>query len=495
MPEKSNCTTMATTVAPAGPAIRASPFEGPASVRLPHEWLALGLSCVGLLVAAALVKTFTQSDTLLKEVALLLVVGMLYVTLSRGRLLGGSIRVHAGQFGHVYEIVEECSRKMRMVTPQVFVRDDPFVPVVGVGIGEPYAIIISAQWVDHLTPDEIRFLIGRELGHIGAGHTRISSLLSINGRENALIAIIFGAWLRRIEYTADRFGLLHCESVEAATSAIAVSTFHLVGRKIDLAAFAGQYREIAAERALQMGEWVTSTPYATNRIAALQRFSADPNFRYWCDAFNAAKRDQVVLTPVTLQRKNYVGFFRRLAAYAIDLTILSVLYPRDLVSAQINKTAEGDDAVSGAAIAKQVVREIGDDDDSPAPAGSPTPAPVASPHATHGVHHLVSIPAAHTNIDIVPLQHAGSDILGWVIFFVYVVLLVGIAGQTFGMMILGLRVVRQNMEPVGLGRALWRYAVFVLTLPYSIFRIFGRIQPFEKWSGTRLVTGGTPRAS
>ena len=113
----------------------------------------------------------------------------------------------------------------------------------------------------------------------------------------------------------------------------------------------------------------------------------------------------------------------------------------------------------------------------------------------HGVHHLVSIPAAHTNIDIVPLQHAGSDILGWVIFFVYVVLLVGIAGQTFGMMILGLRVVRQNMEPVGLGRALWRYAVFVLTLPYSIFRIFGRIQPFEKWSGTRLVTGGTPRAS
>ena len=184
---------MATTVRPAASAVRADPFTGPASVRLPHEWLALGLSVVVLLVAAALLKWFTQSDTLLKEVALLLVVGMLYVTLSRGRLLGGSIRVHAGQFGHVYEIVEECSRKMRMATPQVFVRDDPFVPIVGVGIGDPYAIIISAQWVDHLTPDELRFLIGRELGHIGGGHTRISSLLSINGRENALIAIIFGA--------------------------------------------------------------------------------------------------------------------------------------------------------------------------------------------------------------------------------------------------------------------------------------------------------------
>jgi hypothetical protein len=63
------------------------------------------------------------------------------------------------------------------------------------------------------------------------------------------------------------------------------------------------------------------------------------------------------------------------------------------------------------------------------------------------------------------------------------------------MMILGMRVVRTNMEPVGLGKALWRYTIFVLTLPYSIFRIFGRIQPFEKWSGTRLVTGNTLKAS
>jgi len=476
------------TSAPAAPVLRADPFHGRASVRLPHEWLALGLSCVGLLVAAALVKWFTQSDTLLKEVALLIVVGMLYVTLSRGRLLGGSIRVHAGQFGHVFEIVEECARKMRLATPQVFVRDDPFVPLVGVGIGDPYAIIISAQWVDHLTPDELRFLIGRELGHIGAGHTRISSLLSINGRENALIAVIFGAWLRRIEYTADRFGLLCCASVEAATSAIAVSTFHLVGRKIDLAAFAGQYREIAAERSLQMGEWVTASPYATNRIAALQRFSNDPNFRTWSVAFDAAKREQVVLTPVTMQRKNYVGFFRRVAAYVIDLTLVDVLYPKDLVDAQIQKQNLVE-AADGVAIAKKIAADV-DDDATPPPA---TPAPSPSPTG-HGAH-AAAAGHSHWHATFTGLHGLNSDTLQWIVFFVYVVVLVGIAGQTFGMMILGMRVVRADMGNVGLGRALWRYAVFVLTLPFGIFRIFGRIQPFEKWSGTRLVTGSTPRAS
>jgi len=425
----------------------------------------------------------------LKEVAFLIIVGMLYVTLSRGRLLGSSIRVHAGQFGHVHEIVEECARKMRMATPQVFVRDDPLVPVVGVGIGEPYSIIISAQWVDHLTPDEMRFLVGRELGHIGAGHTRISSLLSINGRENPLIAIVFGAWLRRIEYTADRFGLLCCESLEAAITAIAVSTFHLVGRKIDLNAFAEQYREIANERSLQMGEWVAASPYATNRIAAMRTFARDPRFTFWCSEFSAANREPVVLSAVTMRRKNYVGFFRRFGALMIDFVLISTLFPKTLVNDQLVKVTDSDGStVTIAPFGAQAV----DSDDA-------TAAPVSTPDASHATpvpaHHAAQHSAIHTAIHGPVNGLWSADSFEQLALFVYVIILVGVAGQTFGMMILGMRVVGAKMERIGIGRALWRYVVLILTLPYGIFRIFGRIQPFEKWSGTRLVTGTTPRAS
>ena len=211
-----------------------------------------------------------------QEIALLVVVAMVYVAFARGRLLGGGLRIHAGQFAHVHAVVEECARMLRMPTPHVFVRDDPFVPVVGIGIGDPYAIVISAQIVEHFQDDELRFLIGRELGHIASGHTRFTSLMSSNGRENGIITIAFGAWLRTIDYTADRVGLLCCGSLDAAIRAIAVSTFSTVGRKIDLGAFAEQLKELHAEPSLRMAEWTASTPYATNRIAALHRFARDP---------------------------------------------------------------------------------------------------------------------------------------------------------------------------------------------------------------------------
>jgi hypothetical protein len=299
--------------------------------------------------------------------------------------------------------------------------------------------------------------------------------------------------LRRIEYSADRFGLLCCESVDAAISAIAVSTFHLVGRKIDLTAFAEQYREIASERSLQMGEWVTATPYATNRIAAMHRFLSDPKFAYWSAAFAAAKHEAVVHAPVTLKRKNYVGFFRRVAGYLIDLTLIEVLFPKAYINAQLAK--QDDEAASGVAIAKKVVSSIGDDDDdAPARAATPAPShPSPQPGQSAGADH--SFAGGHVHTHFGGFDHLfNADFIQFAVLFAYVVVLVGLAGQTFGMMILGMRVVATTGR-VSLGRAFWRYAVFLLTLPYSIFRIFGRIQPFEKWSGTRLVTGNTPRAS
>ncbi|MGB8267314.1 MAG: M48 family metalloprotease [Candidatus Velthaea sp.] len=477
---------MTLTANPTVPVRRADPFRGEGSLRMRREWQLLAVSLIVLATLTPLVGYFLQSVTPVKEVAFLVIVAMLYVTLSRGRLLGGSIRVHAGQFGHVHEIVEECARKLRIATPQVFVRDDPFVPVVGVGTGEPYSIIISAQWIDHLTPDEIRFLVGRELGHIGSGHTRITSLLSVNGRENALIAIVFGAWLRRIEYTADRFGLLCCESLDAALSAVAVSTFHVLGRKMNLPAFAEQYQEIRAERTLQIGEWIAGTPYATNRIAAMRAFARDPLYAYWSAEFAAAKHEPVVFSAVTIGRKNYAGFFRRLGAFAIDLVLIATVFPNNLVQVKINDNAANDaadtaDAEHAVAIARKVL--------APSDSATPSPAPT---HAA-ATHAASALPVHFHGHILNPLQDA--SFFQNLTLLVYIILLVGIAGQTFGMMILDMRVVGTRLEPIGIGRAAWRYIVFWLTLPYGIFRVFGRIQPFEKWSGTRIVTGTTPRAS
>ncbi|HZX68693.1 MAG TPA: hypothetical protein VFE70_07395, partial [Candidatus Elarobacter sp.] len=78
-------------------------------------------------ISVALLGWVLQHAITWQEIGLLVVVAMVYVSFARGRLLGGGLRIHAGQFGHIYAVVDECARRIRMPTPHVFVRDDPFV--------------------------------------------------------------------------------------------------------------------------------------------------------------------------------------------------------------------------------------------------------------------------------------------------------------------------------------------------------------------------------
>jgi Zn-dependent protease with chaperone function/uncharacterized RDD family membrane protein YckC len=454
--------------------VEATPFAGPESLRIRGERARLVLTLLFLPLSLGVVGFFFQNTLTLRSVVLILIGALLYTALSRGRFLGGGVRIREGQFEHVYAVVAECARTIGVVPPHVFVRDDPFVPIVAIGTGEPYALVISATWIELFTPDELRFVVGRELAHIAAGHTKLTSLLSANGRENAVVAIAFGAWLRPIEYTADRAGLLCCGSLNAAISAIAVSTFQHVGRKIDLHTFAEQRRELDAEPILRMGEWLTATPYATNRIAALAAFARDPLFQIWSARF-AQRRDGLVPPAPSAddERKRYAGPGRRIAALAIDFAVISALVP-DL--------GDGEGGATGAAVRKAagpVNVAITDQDAQQALAHAP-------PAVSHAVNAALGSGGWTTHL------HAASWLV-WFLLAAYVVVLVAFAGQTLGMMICDLRVVGERRERVGLGRALMRYVCLFasLSIVVGLVRIFSRVQPFEMWSRTRLVSGST----
>jgi Zn-dependent protease with chaperone function len=434
-------------------------FAGRESLRVRGERTTLVLTLCSLPLTIVVLGWVFQHQITWQELALIGVVAMVYVAFARGRLLGGGLRIHTGQLAHVHEIVDECARMLRLPAPHVFVRDDPFVPVVAIGIGDPYAIVISAQYVEQYRDDELRFLIGRELGHIASGHTRFTSLLSSNGRENGIIAIAFGAWLRKIDYTADRVGLLCCGSLDAAMRSIAVTAFHSLGRKIDLGAFAEQLKELHAEPSLRMAEWTASTPYATNRIAALHRFARDPLYQTWAQRL----RDNVTAPEGTEAGETvYASFWRRTLAFGIDVLVVQTIIPAvNAVRAQLTPAQVA--AAKATANDPQTPRWV---------AGLVNDLGNALPHA------------------MVTFNPRGA--LFWAAFFVYGVVLVALVGQTFGMMVSDLRVVGANREArVGLRRALGRYVSLTLSIfaVFGWFSIFRRVQPYEKMSRTRLVSG------
>ena len=74
-------------------------------------------------------------------------------------------------------------------------------------------------------------------------------------------------------------------------------------------------------------------------------------------------------------------------------------------------------------------------------------------------------------------------------FAIYLMVLVIVAGQTFGMMITGLRVVTVDYSKPSIARTIWRYLIvgmlWWLIVPFSF--IWRRILLHDRWSRTRLV--------
>ncbi|HEY6449555.1 MAG TPA: M48 family metalloprotease, partial [Candidatus Cybelea sp.] len=145
-------------------------FEGPFSLRDGSERVAFWLTAICALPAALLIGYVLHESIGASQVALFIVIAMVYVTLARGRLLGSSVRVHDAQYPRVFAIVKRACAALEIPMPLVFAREDNYVPVAALGFGEPYALVLSSHWIEVFRDDELAFMIGRELGHIAAGH-------------------------------------------------------------------------------------------------------------------------------------------------------------------------------------------------------------------------------------------------------------------------------------------------------------------------------------
>jgi len=480
--------------------------------------VAFWLTAICALPAALFIGYVLHESIGASQVALFIVIAMVYVTLARGRLLGSSVRVHDTQYPRVFAIVKRACAALEIPMPLVFAREDNYVPVAALGFGEPYALVLSSHWIEVFRDDELAFMIGRELGHIAAGHTRFLSLLSVNGKENPLISLIFGGWLRRCTMTCDKVGLLCCGSLDAAIRAIGVAEFHEFGRKVDYHAFAEQHMEIQADSISRWGTWLGSEPYATTRIAALGAFVATPAYAAGTSWFARERGEEppALALPgsAKVDSRDCAGWWRRFAAVAIDAVV---------VLAIINSFSRGS-SNSGTSPSSPVQIQLS----SPSPSGAPETKPAvhyrwrnplaggieSSPRSSSRASAGPSAAAtaqSDDDVDLGPVTvHTSGDSPVFQIgplkfsaelldpnrstgktfwFAVYMALLVTIAGQTFGMMIAGLRVVTTDFRRPGIWRSSARYLLAVLLWPLIVAMSFfwRRVLLHDRWTRTRLV--------
>ncbi|MGE5561158.1 MAG: M48 family metalloprotease [Chloroflexota bacterium] len=153
----------------------------------------------------------------------------------RANLLGQSIRVGPKQFPDIHELVRECAEILDIPEPEVFIKQDPYFNAMTFGVQRPF-IILHSSLVDAFTHEELRSIIGHEMGHIKSEHVLyLNAVYFLTQQAARLAQTLFGIgalvalparaalinWQRQAEFTADRAGVICVQNADTAVRAMA----------------------------------------------------------------------------------------------------------------------------------------------------------------------------------------------------------------------------------------------------------------------------------
>jgi Zn-dependent protease with chaperone function len=175
----------------------------------------------GALVALRRLKGF---DTVLKAVS-----GLFNERAFRLVYLGSAVRVDERQFPTLHYLLQDVARVLDVdEIPELYVAANPIPGAMTIGMNKPF-IVLNSGLVDLLEENELRFVVGHELGHAISGHsvyqTLLQRLLVLSGvlaslplgglGIRAIVAALY-EWSRKAELSADRAGLLATQDPAAA---------------------------------------------------------------------------------------------------------------------------------------------------------------------------------------------------------------------------------------------------------------------------------------
>jgi Zn-dependent protease with chaperone function len=265
--------------------------------------------------------------------------------------LGSAIRVDHRQYPRVYQRFAEAAQALDVPElPELFVTQSPWLQGSAVGLERPF-VVLSTACVQQLDDDELRCLLGHELGHVRSGHAVYRTILMIVTRwasnlswlpvgALALRAIIAAMmeWWRKAELSADRAGLLAGQDPAAAIRLL----MKLAGggdlSQIDTAAFleqaaeyegggdlrdsmhklrmtAGSTHPVPVARAADLRRWIDSGAYGRVLAGDYPRRDDDKTASVTEDIKAAAESYRAEFSR---SQDPLVGLLRRLGDGAID---------------------------------------------------------------------------------------------------------------------------------------------------------------------------------
>ena len=166
----------------------------------------------------------------------------------RLEFIGSNLKVTPGSLPDIYEILEEACEILNLkTTPEIYVRPDDYfrklevstnnLQGLTVGVEKPL-VVISTACIESFSRSELLFVLGCEVGRLKSQHvlyeniawlfpligsvmSSIPGLGAITSTFTVTVNLALIQWLRMADYTADRAGLLACQDINSAMTALA----------------------------------------------------------------------------------------------------------------------------------------------------------------------------------------------------------------------------------------------------------------------------------
>ncbi|MEU3844924.1 M48 family metallopeptidase [Streptomyces sp. NPDC028635] len=216
--------------------------------------------------------------------------------------LSDSVRVSDQQFAHLnVMLLDACYILDLEKVPPMYVNQDPQPNAMCIGLDEP-VIVVTTGLVELLDEEEMRAVVGHEVGHALSGHSVYRTILlfltSLAVRvawiplgNLAIMAIVTALreWFRKSELSADRAGLLVGQDVQASMRGLMkiAGGNHLHEMNVD--AFLQQAEEYESAGDLRdsvlkiLNVLPRSHPFTTVRAAELKKWSQSRDFQRLMD--------------------------------------------------------------------------------------------------------------------------------------------------------------------------------------------------------------------
>ncbi|GAA2440637.1 M48 family metallopeptidase [Streptomyces macrosporus] len=244
-------------------------------------------------------------DTVFKALS-----GLLPERSMRLLFLSDSVRVNDEQFAHLYAMLRDACYILDLEkVPPMYVTQDPKPNAMCVGLDEPI-IVVTTGLIELLDEEEMRAVIGHEVGHALSGHSVYRTvLLFLTGLavkvawiplgNVAIMAIVTALreWFRKSELSADRAGLLVGQDLQASMRGLMkiAGGNHLHEMNVD--AFLKQADEYEASGDLRdsvlkiLNVLPRSHPFTTVRAAELRKWASGRDYQRIMDGHYDRRED------------------------------------------------------------------------------------------------------------------------------------------------------------------------------------------------------------